>query len=243
MIRPLAKTLATCLLLMQAMCHPQAFAADNSKPVLDALLRFLDALDAADAPALKQLIYVPDKPPALQLCRDAFIDLVVAQKRLERAAQTRFPTQANRFRRDLDLIATPADRKSIAEASVMIDDSQEARLTLPGETSPIRMSLSPSGQWQVMLDVVEPDTLLEARTLQVNPDALLQLRIDRLRAMSEAVNLAASGIEGATSPDASAAETSLADRIAALKVDYRNKLDQLRNRPRMPRPHNVYEPD
>jgi len=207
-------------------------------PVIQTLFRFLDALDSADAPALRQLIGVSESSKFQEVGRDTLIALITAQKKLDLAAAARFPAQAGRFRRGFDLICSPADRAAISAATVAIDESRTARITLPNQTRPLRFRCSSTGQWQVVLDLLDSD-LDDTQTAPSSvPDRIAQLRVDRLIATAAAVDAVAIRTDSGDYPDILAAESDLLDRLAAAKLDYRRKVAEVLNRRRF----NSYKP-
>ncbi|MCY2953039.1 MAG: hypothetical protein NTU53_13840 [Planctomycetota bacterium] len=212
-----------------------AFAASPSTrpstphPVIQTLFRFLDALDSADAPALRQHIHVSESSRSQELGRDTLIALITAEKKLDLAATARFPGQPPRFRRGFDLICSPADRDAISAATVDVDESRTARITLPNQARPLRFVRSSTGQWQVVLDLLDSDLDDTQSTPSSVPDRITQLRVDRLIATAAAVDAVAIRTDSGDYPDLLAAESDLLDRLAAAKLDYRKKVDEVLN--------------
>jgi len=223
-----------CILLLLTWSAPICVAAAPATlpgdPVPQALLRFLAALDSADAPVLRQLIYASEKSLAQQAGRDALVELIVAQAHLERATASRFPNQSHFFRRHLDQVCSLPDRSLISSANVAIEESRNAKLVLPNETSPVKLRQSAAGQWQIVLDVIEPE--LDDAQYRARGQGLTQFRIDRLRAFAAAFEMVAKTVESGGYADAQAAETALMDRVTAARTNFRTKLQDLTNRRR-----------
>lgn len=223
-----------CLALLLTLVSP-AFTAEPPKTAIrQTILRFIDALDSADAPALRDLIWVSDTSEAHRQGRDAFIDLLVAQKKLERLTATRFPSDAHRFRCNFDLAFSPQQRRALQDpaidAQITIDENRAARLAFDGETWPIHLRLSLTGDWQVVLDLIDIDLDDEPAAFFPQPDGLSQLRIARVRNLANATTQTLTRLESSQLTTAAATETDLADRIDAVHADYRRRLDALLDR-------------
>jgi hypothetical protein len=231
MLRPAALSLLALLLAIPL----PAPAAENPKTVVRlTILHFVEALESADAPALRNLIWTLDTSEAHRQGRDAFIDLLVAQKKLERLTAARFPADAQRFRCNFDLALSPRQRQAISDgaidALITIDESRTARLTLDNETWPIRLRRSRAGDWQVILDLIDIDLDDDPAAAVPQPDGLSQLRITRIRSLADATTQTAARVESGDLASPAAAETHLADRIATLNTDYRRQLDAILDR-------------
>src|SRR5215212_2071405 len=97
-----------------------ARAQEGDAAVTATLIKFVDALEAGDARALEQLIWI--ESPAQERSRTVFAQLAAAQKSLERAAAKRFGEQGKSFRCGFDLITSSVDRKGLAAAKVYYED-------------------------------------------------------------------------------------------------------------------------
>ncbi|HEX2970862.1 MAG TPA: hypothetical protein VHP11_00925 [Tepidisphaeraceae bacterium] len=233
------KTLLLTALLIGHVCAPHAWPADAPDPsavraaesaVRQAVTRFADALIAADATQLRSSIWVSEGIKAQELGRDALIDLIVAEKRLERSAVARFGAEGQRFRCGFDLIFSAADRQALSNAVVVFDDPKSAaRVVKPGEVWPLRVRQSPRQSWRVVLDILDNE-LDDDPNEASEPDDISNLRIERLRATAEAVNLTALRIEQGQTSSAITAESELLDRLATIAADFRANFRKLPDR-------------
>jgi hypothetical protein len=212
----------------------EAWAADASEAVRQAIVRFVDALNAGDAGQLRGAIWTSEGVKAQELGRDALVDLIVAEKRLERVAATRFGAEGKRFQCGFDLIFSAADRQALAKASVVFDDAYIARVIKPGEIWPLRVRRSTQRDWRVALDIIDFE-LDDDPNEPSSPDEPSMLRIERLRSTAEAVNLTASRIEQGEATSVTAAEGELLDRLTKIAADFRSKMQRLPERYRMVR--------
>ncbi|MGE5611618.1 MAG: hypothetical protein ACM359_20380 [Bacillota bacterium] len=206
-----------------------AWAADASEAVRQAIVRFADALNAGDAAQLRATIWTAEDSKAQELGRDALVDLIVAEKRLERVAANRFGAEGKRFRCGFDLIFSAEDRESVAKASVVFDDPSIARVIKPGEIWTLRVRRSGQRDWRVALDIIDFD-LDDHPNEPSTPNDLSLLRIERLRSAAEAVNLVASRIEQGETASVMTAESELLERLAKISADFRSKLERLPDR-------------
>src|SRR6185369_7925416 len=101
---------ALAVMLMTLTAARPAVAAEPEAAVTDAILRFVDALEAGDAKALEKLIWAESN--FHERGRRTFIDLATAQKALERSAINKFGEEGKRFRCGFDLIVNGFDRKT-----------------------------------------------------------------------------------------------------------------------------------
>ncbi len=202
--------------------------AADTRPLVDAVLRFVDALDAGDAEALRESIWVTENTESQRLGRDAWVSLAMAQKRLERAAAARFGAEGERFRRGMDLFLPAVDRGSLASLTVLPDDGKGPRMIREGESWYLRLRRSPQGQLQVVLDLIEVE--LDDDPVRGVADAPSQFRIDRLVAMAEAFSKTADRISQGDFPTAAAADAELVDRVVAIDKDFRQKIRSLPER-------------
>jgi len=207
-----------------------AVAQNVDSQVIDAILRFADALEAGDAKALKELIFV--ESPAQDRTRAVFIELAVTQKSLERAALRRFGEEGKRFRCGFDQIITPADRKTIQSAKIYYDDGgMRALVEKGGELSPMVLRRHESNrQWQVVLEAiidVEPDELERVegpppRFFEpgvTRPEAVAIIRMTRFNAMIEAFRQTLARVESGELATAAAAQADLLTRLGSVNAE------------------------
>lgn len=210
-------------------CALGAWAAEASESVRQAVIRFADALNAADSAQLKAAIWTTDGVQAQELGRDAVVDLIMAEKRLERVAAARFGAEGARFRCGFDLIFSAEDRQAMTKAVVVYDDPNTARVIKLGEIWPLRVRRNAQRDWRVVLDIIDFE-LDDDPNEPSNPDDLSRLRIERLRSTTEAVNSVVSRIEQGTTASATTAEAELLESLAKIAADFRSRMQRLPDR-------------
>src|SRR5215204_6282936 len=94
-----------------------AVAAEADAPVVEALVRFVDALESGDATELEKTISAVTV--IQERSRKTFVDLATAQKALEKSALKRFGDEGKMFRCNFELIFGGADRRTIQSAKVI----------------------------------------------------------------------------------------------------------------------------
>lgn len=212
------------IFVMAAWCA--AATDDAHQAVRRAIVQFAQALDTADAAALRQLIWVLEDLDHHRIARDAFVDLIVAQKKLERAAAGRFGAEGARFRSQFDVVLSPRDLQSINKARVSIEEGRLARVYRAAENWPMRLRREDNGQWQVVLDLIDIDVDTFGGS-EPRPDSLSSLRNRRMRNLADATQAVADRVERGETATASAAEADLADRIAAIDAQYLRDQDSI----------------
>lgn len=237
---------ATFLLALVALLPADVYAQSTGKreEVLNAVRAFGDALEAGDAEMLTAAIWTSEGSIADARGRDAFVRLVVAEKRLERAAAARFGAAGgSRLRCNFSLIHTPEERAALSTAEIFHDTDtpggapdmetpRGARVQKAGETYPIRLRRGPAAEgapWRVVVDVIETlqDDIALAPT---KADEGSQLQIERYDAMATAIAEVAAGVEKAEYASAQAAEAELVTRLERVLADYIAKRSALPGR-------------
>lgn len=218
---------ALAVLLMTFMAARPALAAAGDAPVIDALLRFVDALEAGDAASLEKLISAETE--LQDRSRRMFVELASAQKALEKSALSKFGEDGKRFRCGFELIVNGADRKAIAGAKVVLDDlSRGAKIEKPGELNPMQLRRTQNNQWQVVLDHVEeeedPNHYYGAPAYAQQPgmmrrQALATISMARHNAIIDAFKTTQARIEGGQVASAAAAQAELTAKLAAASVE------------------------
>jgi hypothetical protein len=206
-----------------------ALAADAADaPVIEALLRFLDALESGDARVLEQSIAA--ETSFQERSRKNFADLAAAQKALEKSALKQFGDEGKIFRCGFELIVSGADRRTIANAKVYYDDLiRSARIEKPGELA--QMSLrrnQDTNQWQVVLEHIEwgdddpanyyipPGWPMPGMARQA---ALAAIKATRNTSTIEAFTQTRARIDSGDLSSASAAQTELLNKLAAARAE------------------------
>jgi hypothetical protein len=217
-----------------------AAAADGDAPVIDAILRFVDALEAGDAQALEKSIAAE---PSQERSRKMFVELATAQKALEKSALNKFGDEGKRFRCGFELIVNGGDRKVISSAKVVYEDPIRARVEKPGELAPMSLRRSVDNQWQVVLDHIEEE---EAEHYLAPPPfvqpgmarqaALAAIRAARHSATVEAFRQTRARIENGELTSATAAQAELTARLTAASVEAAKARANLPSRPFKERP-------
>ncbi len=219
--------LLIALALLSAGARAAAAADEADTAVIAAVLRFIDALEAADAKTLEQMISIIESPTQEQ-ARKTFVDLAVAQKNLEKTAIAKFGDEGKPFRCGFELIASAADRKAIANAKVHWDDVRYAHLLLPGEVSWIAVRRNPENQWQVTLETVENEEepenhfyppLLYPQPGQLRSERFAAIKAKRNAAVLEAFRSTAARIESGELSNAAAAYAELLGKLTAASTE------------------------
>jgi hypothetical protein len=204
-----------------------AVAAEADSAVTDAILKFVDALEAGDAKAMEKLICADST--FQERGRKTFIDLACAQKALERSAMAKFGEEGKRFRCGFDLIVNGLDRKAIASARVVFDDPMRfARVEKPGELLQMQLRRNQDNQWQVVLEHIEWDDDGDHYVAQIpygpqpgymRQQALASIRAARNTAVLEAFKQTQARIESGELTSAAAAQEELNGKLAAASVE------------------------
>jgi hypothetical protein len=213
------------------LCH----GADNS-PVLDAIFRFVDALQAGNAEALRDSIWVDDENLAQHQGCDAWVAMAVAQKRLEKSAEAHFAGEGECFRCGFDLFLTPADRQSLATAPVEKDEGGGKRVCRDGDAWPLRVRPSSQGKWKVLLDMISVELDDDPTSRVPKSDAPSLFAIDRMHSMADVFADLAERIDRGDLVSASAATAELTERLEAIEKEYRRKMRLLPDRYRLQLP-------
>ncbi len=218
---------ALAVVLMTLAAARPAVAAEPEAAVTDAILRFVDALEAGDAKALEKLISAESN--FQERGRRTFIELASAQKALERSALSKFGEEGKRFRCGFDLIVNGLDRKALASARVTFDDPMRfARVEKPGELLQMQLRRNQENQWQVVLDHIEwdddGDHFYNAPPYQPQPgymrqQALAAIRATKNSAIIDAFKQTQARIESGELTSAAAAQSELTAKLTAASVE------------------------
>ena len=229
------RSLALLVLFASFASELHAQSAARREEIYNAVRAFGDALETGDADKLTAAIWISDGSFADTQGRDAFVRLVVAEKRLERTAAAQFGAAGGaRFRCNFSLIHTPEERSALSMAEITLDTDMPggARVQKVGETYSIRLRRGPvaAGEpWQVVVDVVE--MLQDDNPLvPTKPADESRVRIERYEAMAAAVAEVAAGVEKGDYANALAAETELISRFERVLQEYITKLNALPGR-------------
>ena len=190
----------------------------DSDAIRRAVTRFYAALETGDADALRSLIWASSVSQSQQAGREEVVQLIVAHKRLERAALARWPEQGGRLRAGFEMITGELDRKALETARVVMEDVNKARIFAAGETGNLRL-VRPDAQWQVCIDMIERE-LDDDTVISINrPDTIVRIRLDRFRWMSAAIRDVAAKIEAGDFAAVTDAETALHTRWNEITIE------------------------
>lgn len=222
-MRPSRSAALVVVTLVVAAAAPPAAQAQSGRreDIVGAIREFGDAIVAADGARLTNAIWVGENSVADAAGRDLFIRLVLAERRLERVAGTRWGTAGStRFRCNYPLLYTPDDRAALATADVSQEHQGTVWVQRPGETYPIRCRRGAGGRWQVVLDILDLELEDDLSKTPIQPDAASQCRLNRYEAMAEAVEDIAERVEKEEFANPAAAEADLAGRFEKALADY-----------------------
>ncbi|HEV8379702.1 MAG TPA: hypothetical protein VGP99_12690 [Tepidisphaeraceae bacterium] len=205
-----------------------AVAADGDAAVVEALLRFVDALEAGDAKALEQTISA--ETSFHERARKTFVDMAVAQKALEKSAVAKFGEEGKKFRCGFDLIVNSMDRKTIASAKVKFEEGTRiARIEKTGELAPMELRRGQDGQWQVVLEQIEgeedtehyygPPPYPQPGFGMTRQAVLAGIKTNRTNAIIEAFKQTAARIGSGELTTATAAQAELNAKLSAASAD------------------------
>src|SRR5438874_10036700 len=101
-------------MLMLSLAAARAAAAEEDNNVMAAIAKFADALESGDVKAIERMICI--RTLAQEKTRTVLVQLIVAEKSLERTALARFGEEGKRFRCGFDLIVPAVDRRNAGSA-------------------------------------------------------------------------------------------------------------------------------
>lgn len=212
-------------------------AADTRAEILAAVRDFGDAIVAGDGAKLTNSIWAGSASPTDARGREVFVKLVLAERRLERAAAARFGAEGARFRCHFSQVFTAEDRAALASAEVAQDRHapELAWVRKPGETYAIRLRRAggEGGRWQVVVEVLERDLEDDNfREPSGRPGPRAQARLEHYSALVAGVEGVTGRIEQGEYDDAAAAEADLFARFEQALQDYIVKRNALNTRGR-----------
>jgi hypothetical protein len=184
----------------------QEAATDNKTQCRQQVARLIAAINAADAEALRQLIYTrPDGDrEAQRLGQAAVINCIVARRRLEEEMIRRWGADAPKALGGTSRFPD-IGRDTIATAEVQAS-STGALLFLSADTTPIELRRSKKdGQWRIMLRAVD----LLKDDAQHNPEPGSLQRIEYLRGVARSLQLVEAQVRGGKLASADATREAL----------------------------------
>ena len=184
----------------------QDASPDNKAQCRAQVARLIAATNAADAEALRQLIYTrPDRDrEAQRLGQAAVINCIVARRKLEEEMIRRWGADAPKALGGTSIIPDLA-RDAIVTAEVQVS-SNDAWLFLSADTTPIELHRSKKdGQWRIMLRAVD----LLKDDAQHNPEPGSLQRIEYLRGVARSLQLVEAQVRGGKLASADATREAL----------------------------------
>jgi len=185
--------------------------------VRQALLAFFTALDGANPEVLRASIWASPLSLAQQAGRDEIVGLIVAHKRLERAAAARWPDQGRRLSCGFEMLTGELHRQSVESGRVLVEDPGRARIYCAGETGYVRLARG-TDRWQVCLDTIERMDD-DSAVVPGSRDGVVRIQLDRYAWMARGAAEIASRVEAGEFAAVTDAEAALAARWAEITTE------------------------
>jgi hypothetical protein len=180
----------------------QEASPDNKAQCRAQVARLIAAINAADAEALRQLIYTRPDREAQRLGQAAVINCIVARRKLEEEMIRRWGADAPKALGGTSMFPDPS-RDPIATAEVQVS-SADAWLFLSADTTPIKLHRR-NGQWRILLPAID----LLNDDLQHNPEPGSLQRIEYLRGVARSLQLVEAQVRGGKLASADATREAL----------------------------------